>query len=135
MALRRNVVLVNGEGNHSSRFGVSFHAPDPADTGILARQREIEGLKHEAGDREEQIEKKRQELAELERSLAEHDEGLVKLRAAGAALKQRHHERELEHLRLTQSQERYAERSSQIHGELAEIAAQQTQERDRKSVV
>src|SRR5437773_2568793 len=133
MALPPHVVLVNREGHQFSRFGVSFHAPDPADTGILARQREIEGLKREAGDREEQIEKKRQELAELERSLAEHDEGLVKLRAAGAALKQRHHERELEHLRLTQSQERYEERSSQIDGELAEIAAQQAQERSAQS--
>ena len=133
MALPPHVVLVNREGHQFSRFAVSFHAPDPADTGILARQREIEGLKREAGDREEQIEKKRQELAELERSLAEHDEGLVKLRAAGAALKQRHHERELEHLRLTQSQERYEERSSQIDGELAEIAAQQAQERSAQS--
>ena len=133
MALPPHVVLVNREGHQFSRFAVSFHAPDPADTGILARQREIEGLKREAGDREQQIEKKRQELAALERSLAEHDEGLVKLRAAGAALKQRHHERELEHLRLTQSQERYEERSSQIDGELAEIAAQQAQERSAQS--
>lgn len=133
MALPSQVVLVNREGHQFSRFGVSFHAPDPADTGILARQREIEGLRREARDREEQIEKKRQELAEFERSLAEHDEGLVKLRAAGAALKQRHHERELEHLRLTQTQERYEERSGQIDGELAEIAAQQTQERAAQS--
>jgi len=133
MALPPHVVLVNREGHQFSRFGVSFHAPDPADTGILARQREIEGLKREAGDREEQIETKRQELAEVERSLAEHDEGLVKLRAAGAALKQRHHERELEHLRLTQSQERYEQRSGQIDGELAEIAAQETQERSAQS--
>src|SRR5207247_4202469 len=34
---------------------------------------------------------------------------------------------------LTQSQERYEQRSSQIDGELAEIAAQQTQERSAQS--
>src|SRR5204862_6838300 len=93
MATPPHVVLVNREGHQFSRFGVSFHAPDPADTGILARQREIEGLKREAGDREEQIEKKRQEGAELERSLAVHDEVLVKLRAAGGAREQRQAER------------------------------------------
>jgi chromosome segregation protein len=133
MGLAPHVVLVNREGHQFSRFGVSFHAPDPADTGILARQREIESLSREARSRAEQIEKERQELAELERSLVEHEEGLAKLRAAGAALKQRHHERELEHLKLTQSQERYEERSRQIGGELAEIAAQQTQERGAQS--
>ena len=133
MGLSPHAVLVNREGHQFSRFGVSFHAPDPADTGILARQREIEGLGKEAGARQEQIEKKRQELSELEHSLGEHDEGLAKLRAAGMALKQRHHERELEHLKLTQSEERYQERSGQIDGELAEIAALQAHERAAQS--
>ena len=44
MELSPHAVLVNREGHQFSRFGVSFHAPEPADTGILARQREIEGL-------------------------------------------------------------------------------------------
>jgi chromosome segregation protein len=133
MGLAPHVVLVNREGHQFSRFGVSFHAPDPADTGILARQREIETLGDEAARRQEEIEKKRRQLSELERSLGEHDEALAKLRAAGTALKQRHHERELEHLRLTQGQDRYQERSRQIEGELAEIAALQTQERAAQS--
>ena len=133
MELSPHAVLVNREGHQFSRFGVSFHAPDPADTGILARQREIEALEQEAGRRQEGIEKKRQELSDLERSLAEHDEGLSRLRAAGTALKQRHHERELEHFKLTQGQERYRERSQQIEGELAEIGALQTQERAAQS--
>src|SRR5262249_44067950 len=98
MELGAHLVLVNREGHQFSRFGVSFHAADPADSGILARQREIEALSQEAGRRQEDIEKKRQELSGLEHSLGEHDEGLAKLRAAGIALKQRHHERELEHL-------------------------------------
>ena len=133
MGLSPYAVLVNRDGHQFSRFGVSFHAPDPADSGILARQREIEGLGQEARGRQEEIEKKRQELTDLEYSLGEHDEGLAKLRAAGTALKQRHHERELEHLKLTQNEERYQERSTQIGGELAEIAALQTHERTAQS--
>jgi chromosome segregation protein len=133
MELPPHAALVNREGHQFSRFGVSFHAPDPADTGILARQREIEALQLESRAREEGIEKERQELSRLEHSLGEHDEGLAKLRAAGAALKQRHHERELEHLKLTQSEDRYQERTRQIDGELAEIAALQTQERSAQA--
>jgi chromosome segregation protein len=122
-------VLINREGHQFSRFGVSFHAPDPADTGILARQREIEALEAEAREHKDSIEKGHAELSGLDRSLADHDEGLAKLRAAGTALKQRHHERQLENLKLTQGQERYEERSRQLDGELGEIKAQQAQER------
>jgi chromosome segregation protein len=133
MALSPYAVLVNREGHQFSRYGVSFHAPDPADTGILARQREIEGLERESHARREEIDAKRQQFSGLERSLGEHEEGLAKLRAAGTALKQRHHERELEHLKLTQSEERYQERSRQIDGELAEIASLQDHERTAQS--
>jgi len=124
LALPSSVVLVNREGHQFSRYGVSFHAPDPADTGILARQREIESLSAQARNFQTEVEKQRAELSRLDRSLAEHDEGLVKLRAAGAVLKQRHHERQLENLKLTQGQERYEERSRQIEAGLQDIAAQ-----------
>ncbi len=129
MGLSPQTVLINREGHQFSRFGVSFHASDPADTGILARQREIEALETEAHGHEDSIEKRRAEISGVDRSLAEHDEGLAKLRAAGTALKQRHHERQLENLKLTQGRERYEERSRQLDGELSEIKAQQAQER------
>jgi len=96
MGLSPQVVLINREGHQFSRFGVSFHAPDPADTGILARQREIEALETQARGHEDSIQKSRAELSGLDRSLAEHDEGLAKLRAAGGGPQQRHHERQLE---------------------------------------
>ena len=133
MGLPPQAVLINRDGHQFSRFGVSFHAPDPADTGILARQREIEALEKEELGRQEAIEKKSEELSAIERSLAEHGEGLAKLRVAGGALKQRHHERQLENLKLVQGQERYEERSRQIERELTEITAQQTQERAAQS--
>ncbi|HZT62469.1 MAG TPA: chromosome segregation protein SMC [Burkholderiales bacterium] len=133
MKLSPHAVLVNREGHQFGRFGVSFHAPDPADSGILARQREIEALVQEAAARQAEIEKKRGGLSDLEHSLGEHDEGLAKLRAAGGALKQRHHELELEHLKLTQGEDRYQERSRQIEGELAEITSQQAHERSAQA--
>ncbi|HEY6865458.1 MAG TPA: chromosome segregation protein SMC, partial [Burkholderiales bacterium] len=122
-SLPAGALLVNREGHQFSRFGVRFHAPDPADTGILAREREIEALTAEIAEGQGRSRAAREHLAALDASLAEHDEGLAKLRAAGAALAQRQHERQLEHVKLTQSQERHAGRNRQIEGELAEIAA------------
>ncbi len=128
LELHPRVVLVNREGHQFGRYGVSFHAPDPSDTGILARQREIESLAADARTMSEDIARARRELARLEQALEEHDEGLAALRAAGVALRQRYHERQLEHVKLTQGQERYAERSSQIERELAEIGQQKAAE-------
>ena len=127
-SLPSGAVLVNREGHQFSRFGVRFHAPDPADTGILARQREIEALAAEISEGRGRARTARERVTALEASLAEHDEGLSKLRAAGAALAQRHHERQLEHVKLAQAHERHIERSRQIEGELAEIGAQKASE-------
>ena len=44
LALAPGAVLVNRDGHQFTRYGVSFHGPDSGDAGILARQREIEGL-------------------------------------------------------------------------------------------
>jgi len=133
MGLPIQCVLVNREGHQFSRFGVSFHASDPADTGILSRQREIEGL-GEAGRRlQAEIDQRREDLSTLERALAEHDDAVEKLRVAGTALKQRHHERQLENLKLVQGQERYEERTAQIEGELAEIAEHKEREQSSQA--
>jgi chromosome segregation protein len=133
MGLPPHLVLVNREGHQFSRYGVSFHAPVPADTGILARQREIESLGAEARARQAEIEESRGKLSDIERSIAEHDDGLAKLRVAGGALKQHHHERQLERLKLAQGQERYEERSRQIERELAEIAAEKAREQESQT--
>ena len=133
LELHPRVVLVNREGHQFGRYGVSFHAPDPSDTGILARQREIESLAAGARTMGEDIDRARKALAGFEQALAEHDEGLVALRAAGAALRQRHHERQLEHLKLTQGQERYAERSGQLEREFEEISQQKADEESARA--
>ncbi len=128
MALPGNVVLVTRDGHQFSRFGVAFHAPDPSDSGILARQREIEGLEAELQQRLVVIAASRADLDRLDTAVAEHDQGLIRLRAAGVELKQREHDFRLEHVRLVQSQQRYRERAEQISAELAEIAVQQESE-------
>ena len=133
LELHSRVVLVNRDGHQFGRHGVTFHAPDPSDTGILARQREIESLSADERTMNADIGCARQALSGLEQALAEHDQGLAALRAAGAALRQRHHERQLEHVKLIQGQERYAERSRQIESELAEIGQQKAAEESARA--
>jgi len=40
-AIPHGALLVNREGDQFTRHTLTFHAPDPADAGILARQAEI----------------------------------------------------------------------------------------------
>jgi chromosome segregation protein len=133
MALPVDALLVTREGHQFGRYAVSFHAPDSADSGILARQREIEALTAEVGKLGAAIQAAKSEQQGLEASLSEHDEALAKLRAAGSALRQRDHERRVEQVKLVQSDERYRERSAQIADELAEIAGQQAAEHEARA--
>ncbi len=128
MALPPQAVLVNREGHQFGRYGVAFYAPDSADSGILARQREIESLEAEARERLVTIEQARATVEHAGQVLAEHDENLAHLRSAISALKQRDHDRRIEYVRLTQTHDRYNQRSAQIAAELAEIATQKAAE-------
>jgi chromosome segregation protein len=128
-ALPPGVILVSRQGHQFSRSAVSFHAPDPGDTGILARQREIEDLSAQLGEREETLRQSRTEQHVVEAALGGHNQRLAMLRQEAAALKQQVHEQQMESLRLSQGLERFQERSRQIQLELDEISRQQEGER------
>ena len=127
-ALPPGVVLVSREGHQFARSAVSFHAPDPGDTGILARQREIEDLGVQLQQREESLRQARSEQRVVEAALGGHNQRLATLREEATELKQRVHEQQMESLRLSQGLERFRERSLQIQLELDEISRQQEAE-------
>jgi chromosome segregation protein len=127
------VILVNREGHQFSRSAVCFHAPDPGDTGILARQREIEDLSAQLRARDGDLRQSRTEKHVVESALGGHNQRLATLRQEAAALKQRVHDQQMESLRLSQSLERFQERSRQIQLELDEIARQQAVEQSNQT--
>ncbi len=129
LALDPRAVLVNRQGHQFSRYGAAFHAPDPADSGILARQREIEVIETQVATARAEVGRAGAALEQASERLQEHVDGLATLRAAGSALKQRHHERELEQVRRTEERERCLQRQGQIEDELAEIARHRETER------
>ena len=129
LGLRPGVILVSREGHQFSRCAVSFHAPDPGDTGILARQREIEDLSAQSRQSEETLRQSRTEQHVVEAALGGHNQRLASLRQEAVALKQQLHEQQMESLRLSQGLERFQERSRQIQLEQDEISRQQEAER------
>ncbi len=95
-------VLVNREGHQFTRHTVSFHAPDPADEGLLARQGEIE-----------ELESRTQELAARLKAAESASQALDE---EVSAL----HDARIEGLKLSQARER----SSKLGAELDEVRAE-----------
>ncbi len=101
-ALPAGAVMVNREGHQFTRYTVSFHAPDPADEGLLARQGEIEELEKRCG--------------ELAAKLKAAEAASQAIEDELAAL----HDAQIEGLKRSQAHER----SSKLRAELDEVRAE-----------
>jgi chromosome segregation protein len=132
-ALPPGAVLVNREGHQFTRHAVSFHGPDSVEAGILARQREIEGLTEELRSFGSAIQAARDVHAAAERQLAGRRGEVGTLQEREADFNRARHELQLEHVRATEVIERVRERGRQIAAELAEIERQQSQEGDAQA--
>jgi chromosome segregation protein len=128
-ALPAGASLVNREGDQFTRFTVSFHAPDPADAGILARQSEIEDLEARCRTLAQRAEATLADAARIDGQLAERMAALEQARDAVGAGQQDKHAAQIEALKLGQALERYRERTAQIRDEIG--ALHQEAERDR----
>ena len=120
-------VMVNREGHQFTRHTVTFHAPDPADAGLLARQAEIEELEKRVTQLAERVAGAQRDLEAIDGEVAE---GSAALEEARQGIAQRHkarHDAQIEQLKLAQADERYRERSAQVQNELGEIAAEESQ--------
>jgi len=129
--LPAGAVLVNRAGHQFTRHTLSFHAPDPSDAGLLARQGEIEALKARSGELESRLNDARVALQRVEAELAQRQGALDSARDALSARQSERHDRQIELLKLNQAQERYSERSAQIGGEMSEIARDVSQGSER----
>jgi chromosome segregation protein len=127
-ALPAGAVLVNREGDQFTRHTVTFHAPDPADAGILARQAEIEELEERCRQLAARAGAETEAAARAEAQLAERAGALDAAREQLSGLQQQKHEAQIEALKLSQALDRYRERTTQIRDEAAVLA--QEVERD-----
>ena len=125
-ALPTGAVMVNREGHQFTRHTVTFHAPDPADAGLLARQAEIEELEKRFAGLSERVTQAQRALEQVDADVADASAALENARQAIAERHKARHDAQIEQLKLAQADERYRERSAQVENELAEITAEET---------
>ena len=122
--LPSGTVLVNRDGHQFTHYTVSLHAPDAADTGLLARQAEIEALESRLGDRSAAVVGAQDVLGRVEAELAGRNGALEEIRQDIVARQKAQHDAQIEHLKALQTQERYRERTAQVGAELEQMAAE-----------
>ncbi|MGQ0651730.1 MAG: chromosome segregation protein SMC [Betaproteobacteria bacterium] len=119
--LPAGAVLVNRDGHQFTRHTVSFHALDPADAGLIARQVEIEGLEQRPAELVARVASAQRAQDEAEAEATQRNAALEAAREGIAGRQKARHEAQIEHLKLTQALVRYRERSAQIQAGKAEI--------------
>jgi chromosome segregation protein len=129
-ALPAGAVLVTREGHQFTRHTVSFHAPDAADAGILARQAEIERLEAHCRQLEAALQREKDALQDVETALAERSAALEDARSAISQHERARHDAEIESVKFAQAQERFRERSSQVRAELDDLEAEAARGQD-----
>jgi chromosome segregation protein len=132
-ALPPGAVLVNRDGHRFTRHTVSFHAPDPEDAGLLARQAEIEALEERLPGLGTAVAEANAQKEQTDTELTERQAALEEARETIATHQANRHNAQIELLKLNQAYERYRDRSAQIHAELAEISAESGRDRERLS--
>jgi chromosome segregation protein len=117
-------MLVERNGDQFTRHTVSFHAPDPADAGLLARQAEIEALDRSCRELQQKVDAAQESQRALASQAAERNQALERARLVISERQKAQHDAQIEHLKLAQAQERYRERSDQVRAELGDIDAE-----------
>ena len=131
-ALPPGSVMVNREGHQFTRHTVSFHAPDPEDAGLLARQAEIEELEKRCGELATKLAVAEAELQRHEEDVQVRSAALDQARLDISQRQKALHDAQIEGLKLAQAQERYRERSNQVRAELDEVRS--AADRDRETL-
>jgi chromosome segregation protein len=131
-ALPSGVVLVNRDGHQFTRHTVSFHAPDPEDAGLLARQAEIEELEKRCAELAARLSAAEAGSREHDEQAALRSQALEQARQEITARQKALHDAQIENVKLSQAHERYRERSAQVRAELEEVRAES--ERTRQAL-
>ncbi len=131
-ALPGGAVMVNRDGHQFTRHTVSFHAPDPEDAGLLARQAEIEELEKRTGELGSRLSAAQGRVRDHDERATLRGQALEQARQEITERQQALHGAQIENVKLSQAHERYRERSSQVRAELEEVRAES--ERTRQAL-
>ncbi len=123
-SLPAQATLITAEGHAVSRQSVSFYAPDSEQSGVLARQQEIDNLERQLKAEQLIAEQSRARLHQAEHDLGRAQEQLAALQRRQQQDTQQLHTVQVEWLKLSQQAEQSAARHGQIAADLGDTCAQ-----------
>ncbi|HJV82659.1 chromosome segregation protein SMC [Noviherbaspirillum sp.] len=125
--------FVTKQGHVISQSSVRFYASDSEQDGMLARQQEIENIGKQLRAQHMLAEEAKSRAVRAEAALSQAMQRLQELRQRVSLLTQTVHSLQIDVMKLSEVQERFNQRSTQIESDLAEIAAQETEQQQIKA--
>ncbi|AHG64504.1 chromosome partition protein SMC [Advenella mimigardefordensis DPN7] len=119
------VQLVVREGHMTDAHGLCFYAADSEQSGMLARQQEIDNLKREIKARQLIADQAVTQLARSEAAWTALSQSMTPARQRLSELTRRVHDLQMEHSRLHAQMQQSEERNARINEDLADIRVQQ----------
>ena len=127
--------LVTREGHLIGRRSMQFYAPDSEQDGMMARRQEIDSLDRQQRAQKLLAEDARARLVREDAALAQCSRQLQESRLRADALTKTAHELQITILKLSEMQQRFLQRSTQIESDVAEIREQEAAQRQEMAEV
>ncbi|MFJ9449437.1 MULTISPECIES: chromosome segregation protein SMC [unclassified Herbaspirillum] len=125
--------FVTKQGHVVSQSSVRFYASDSEQDGMLARQQEIENLTKQQRAQYMLAEEAKSRAVRADAAVTGATQRLQELRQRVAGLTQSVHSLQIEVMKLSEVQERFNQRSTQIVADLAEIEMQEVEQQQIKA--
>jgi chromosome segregation protein len=125
--------FVTKQGHAIGRSSVRFYASDSEQDGMLARQQEIENITKQLRAQQMLADEAKSRSVRAEAALSQATQRLQEVRQRVNTLTQTVHGLQIDVMKLSEVQERFNQRSSQIVADLAEIAAQEAEQQQVKA--
>jgi chromosome segregation protein len=125
--------FVTKQGHVISRTAVRFYASDSEQDGMLARQQEIENITKQLRAQQMLADEAKSRAVRADAAVTQGAQRLQEIRQRTSVLTQTVHSLQLEVMKLSEVQERFNQRSSQIVADLEEIAAHESEQQQIKA--
>nr|WP_221196928.1 MULTISPECIES: chromosome segregation protein SMC [unclassified Herbaspirillum] len=125
--------FVTRQGHVISQTSVRFYASDSEQDGMLARQQEMENITKQQRAQHMLAEEAKSRAVRAEAAVTGATQRLQELRQRVASLTQGVHTLQIEVMKLSEVQERFNQRSTQIVADLAEIEVQEVEQQQIKA--
>jgi chromosome segregation protein len=125
--------FITKQGHVISKTSVRFYASDSEQDGMLARQQEIDNITKQLRAQQMLADEAKSRAGRVDAALSQATQRLQEYRTRVQGLTQAVHSLQIEVMKLSEVQERFNQRSSQIASDLAEIEAQEAEQHQIKA--